>query len=1205
MIFRGKLRRGLIATGYLIPLLFGKDLQIIDSSPHRCEFVFIPHNIRLDTLQIQNAEYHRIEFDETAWVCNPGEPMLPFRQVYIAVPPGASVQVGASAAGFRELDHVDLMPFPKLDISDGFSCEKYEWGLSYNQPDFIPSSLFEESGLIETRGMILLPLRIWPVQYHPRLKKLRIYTRITVRVQFDGKGQDAVSARIPEEADSADRMIVNAEQARQWKRSPQKMRKYQPVFGSGSWYRIPVTENHVYQITGKTLSQLGIDLAGIQVTTLKIFNNGGLMLPGDPGADRARSLIELPVYLDDGDDGRMDDGDAIWFYGHGLTGWEWNASTGIPSHYRHFYETENVYWLTFNDGKPGKRIVRKSGVERTGSELTGKTTAWICMDEDRINPIQAGTEWVAREFTQAMSRYDFHVSLDHPVAEDSVWITARVKGGHREKVGGDRHIFTFSMNGQTVSQIQVSNDMAEIIRTKTVINLNRDNEITVYYQNNNSAAFGFLDWIEIGYHRALRAESDELFFTAPATGGTVTYQLDGFSSWPAVWDITAPANVRSVSVDGENEFWQCADRSDGSEPARYIAFSRNAIVPVSQIEKEDCQSDLRNPSNGADMIIVTPQRFLEQAERLEQLRETADTLDVMVVDIRDIINEFGWGLTDPVAIRDFMLAADQWHHPPQFLLLLGDGHYDYLGHEGGTNTNWMPVFEKNHPVPESAIASDEYFVRFNAHQTFPGLAVGRLPVQTQEEARIVVDKIVQYELAPRFEFWRTCITLVADDEVNGSSDSETRHTTKTEYLSNHTIPPVYNVRKIYLTEYEAVLTAEGFMKPDARTDLIEQINRGTLLVNYIGHGNENVFAQEQVIAQPRDLTALNNPDCLPLFFGSSCSFAHFDMTEKQCLAENLLLMEKGGAIACIGATRNCYPDQNEKLDEYFLDILLNSGGTLRVGEAFRLAKMKQSHETYVLLGDPALRPALPREQIHFQSVRPDSFKALATVHVIAEIEGEKTISGGRVLIAVYDSEIHKIYSFQPKGKNVRTIHYALPGNTLFRGETSVKGGGIDASFIVPKDIGYGGTRGRISIYAYGAGTDAAGYRNSIPVGGSSGIVDTEGPDIRIYFSEDPGFVTGGMVPSDPELVAEIGDRKTGINITGEIGHKMTLTLDDGAPEDVSAYFQYDEDSYLKGKLRYPLVVDEGEHTLTLKAWDNANNSGTEQLVFYVVPRGEL
>jgi hypothetical protein len=275
---------------------------------------------------------------------------------------------------------------------------------------------------------------------------------------------------------------------------------------------------------------------------------------------------------------------------------------------------------------------------------------------------------------------------------------------------------------------------------------------------------------------------------------------------------------------------------------------------------------------------------------------------------------------------------------------------------------------------------------------------------------------------------------------------------------------------------------------------------------------------------------------------------------------------------------------------------------MRIGEALRLAKLKHpgllsNNEQYVLFGDPSMRLAVPRLELAFTSVDPDTFHALGVVRVEGEIRKNGAPcpeAQGTVLVRAFDSK--KTARYTTRYNTLLT--YSLPGNSLFRGEGVVNAGRFQVQFIVPKEISYGQSLGRLSGYFSDGVTDGFGVRDSIATGGSVALEDGDGPVIELGFTGQEQFLPGGTISGDPELSAVIEDARSGINLTGEIGHRVTLTLDGKTEEDVTDRFQYDTGSYLKGKLAVPLTgLSEGEHSIVLKAWDNANNSASETIAF--------
>jgi hypothetical protein len=277
-----------------------------------------------------------------------------------------------------------------------------------------------------------------------------------------------------------------------------------------------------------------------------------------------------------------------------------------------------------------------------------------------------------------------------------------------------------------------------------------------------------------------------------------------------------------------------------------------------------------------------------------------------------------------------------------------------------------------------------------------------------------------------------------------------------------------------------------------------------------------------------------------------------------------------------------------------------------LGEALRLAKIKvyatSNNEMYQILGDPTLLLAAPRQKANFTFMKPDSFHALSPVSV-SGVMGSGSGFRGRIILKAFDSRKKRTYK---TAAMTETLSYILPGNAIYRSEFEVSADTFRSGFVVPKDIAYGESDARLSVYFYGDGIDGSGYKNSIPVGGSASSNDAEGPDITLSFSENPNFVSGGLVPANSELVAVIEDDPSGVNITGEIGHQLMLEIDGKTRIDLTDRFQYDEGSYLKGRLSYRIEgLSLGDHELTLKAWDNANNSSSSALAFRVTAADEI
>jgi len=322
-----------------------------------------------------------------------------------------------------------------------------------------------------------------------------------------------------------------------------------------------------------------------------------------------------------------------------------------------------------------------------------------------------------------------------------------------------------------------------------------------------------------------------------------------------------------------------------------------------------------------------------------------------VVTIEQVYDEFSYGLADPTAIRDFLRHAHQhWARPaPRYVLLVGDASYDYRDNLQAPNKNLVPTYlVQTHFVGETA--SDNWFVDFD-DDGLPDMAIGRLPVKSAAEARIVVDKIVNYERDPTPGEWRRRVLFVADD------DQPAFEATSDDLIDNY-LPPDYQATRVYLS---------AFANPEeSRARIIAAFNQGAAIVNYVGHAALNVWAREKVFSSA-DIAELRNGSKLPFVVTMTCLDGYFHHPQVNCLAEELLLAEGKGALAVFAPTSEALPGDQDVLARALFEALF-AGDDPTLGEAIMRAKRSLPDggrgyedliETYTLLGDPALRLVQP------------------------------------------------------------------------------------------------------------------------------------------------------------------------------------------------------------------------------------------------------
>jgi hypothetical protein len=376
---------------------------------------------------------------------------------------------------------------------------------------------------------------------------------------------------------------------------------------------------------------------------------------------------------------------------------------------------------------------------------------------------------------------------------------------------------------------------------------------------------------------------------------------------------------------------------------------------------KDSPSNLGDPSNGADYVIITHPDFGDSVLPLAN-RRAAQGLRTMVVDVQDIYDEFSYGLFDPQAIRDFLaFAYGSWQPPaPSYVLLVGDGNYDPKDNLGRGEPNYIPPFLACVDPEYCEVATDNRYVCVNGPDIYPDMHIGRLPVKTAAEADAVISKIVIYEQTPLAD-WRSQALFVADDPDPEAGDFPAI----SDYIADNHLPPSHTAHKVYYLD--GPYTSPG----DVTAAIIDGINEGRLLVHYFGHGAVQFWGGELFFVEDdyhrHDIDSLSNSPRFPVVLQMTCYSGNFTYpsapgTDLSCLSESLVRAEGRGAVASWASTGVGHSEGHKLLDTGFFTAVFTDG-VLEVGAAATQAKCGMDSyqyliELYTLLGDPAMRLAV-------------------------------------------------------------------------------------------------------------------------------------------------------------------------------------------------------------------------------------------------------
>jgi len=1200
------------------------DIQVIQSDAQIVIFDWHVNDFQLLPVEIQNQVYSIPVYPFGATQSEPGAPYLPWRTLIIGIPEGGHISVQIIDQQIQTYPSIRLAPVPTpFTDNTGMSGEAYITHTERFAADEVhPQESIRLGEPTKFRDMHIQEIHICPLRYDPAGQILTFNPRLRVQVTFHhtraGVKRTFEKRGLLDEI--YEKKILNFNQAQQWQ-TPRQRSALAKVRGlpAGPYYRVAVTEDGIYKITGSTLQSAGIQLSNVNLGAIQMFNNGGRSLNFDVTASRYNPdyTNEIPILIvDQNQNGQFDSNDYILFYGKGVNGWFFDPLTRDFAYHQHPYAKENHYLLTFQ-GANGKRITTTSLSDQPGASEISYFYDRYHFEEDRYNLLASGPDWYGYRFFGRSDSYarTFNLTTNNQSGSNP-FLRIRLKGGSGIKYSDDlnyRYTFNIALNNQILINNVIFYRSGEWLRELNIPDpntiINGQNTLSFQYSGNLDACTAYLDWFEIFYPRNFSATNNFLNFYTNGISAAQRYRITnlGVGNDFYVLDVSNPVEPvilreRVSSQNGALVF----DLPALSEHKNLIvtSLSSPAIKEVTTLSSYSTKQDLISTNNSADFLIVTHQTFVPYARKIAELRRH---LKSMVVTMEDVYFNFNSSVPDPTALRNFIrYAYNNWQGPaPSYVLLFGDGHYDYRN-ISLPDTQRVPPFQIYDNGEVDSRTTDNYYVDLNyrGNASFrsivPNLAIGRLPMESTQDAERMVEKLIEYENNPIRDGWQVNLGFVADDEVTTRSASEWIHQSQTESLARLSSLSKFLIQKVYLSAYPSQPGGFGRIKPQANNALIDLLNQGVLIINYVGHGSPTQWAHESVFNMNRDLERINNPGKLPFLIAATCDFGKYDDPASPSFTETLIWKKNSGVIGVLAATRLVYSGENFRFNRDFYSQLFPGGSaSIPLGMAKLLATQSSvNDQKYHLFADPTMRLADPKSSIRLSSVSPDTLKALSQVNVHAEIltnsQPDLSFNGGAVVI-VNDAR----YDSVTTGGG---LYYTLPGPTLFKGEVTVEEGRINGRFIVPKSIRYQDKKsGRITLYAWSDDNrfSALGFDNSLLFVGSTNIIDDTGPAIDIYFKGQENFSSGDLVAQNPVLIARISD-ENGINMTGESGHNLSLQVDNQPPRDISAFFFYDKNSFQNGYVNYPLDrLKPGEHTLKLTAFDNLNNITEEQVMFRI------
>lgn len=941
----------------------GEFLRVVDSTTESLVLEFTPPQFNIEASSISGQDCKVVNISGLLLHEVSGQPAVPVQGAMVGIPAEGQPTIEILSLEEHVMDgFFDLCPAQTMRNSRPLGSQlpqlsiTHERGPAYQENQFQPAQSVELVSTGNLRSQRYAQLRFSPVQYNPVSGQVRFTSRVVVKMSFNASQlahSDGSFISESEFEDSLKGMLVNYEQAKAWRSLPQKINPTLVVaqsLAAQPQYKIMVNQDGIYEVTPADLLAAGVtqdELDTLDPATLQLFLMSN----------------EVAIQVEGQQDGVFDSTDVIRFYGQ-------KANTK--------YTDTAVYWLTWG-AATGLRMVSQNGAVSGTASVPADflTTHHAEIDTDYYGDMPSGANkdhwyWMFVDAFSAPGSTTVKTTLQHiSTISHTISVRGLLKGytsipNHHTRIYLNGHLIddhSFPTGAEYQFSVDVPQSYLVEGENSLTVECPRDGLITLDSVLTN--------WFEIDYYDTTFAESDALVFDSDQPG-TWEQRVDGFTTSDIeLYDVTTPLLPRVITggaISPTANGYQLAFEATITDEHRYLAQTAGQRKSPLEIVL-DSPSSWKTTTIGADYIIITHANFLTQVQPLAAYR-ASQNYRVQVVDVQDLYDEFNGGIFSPEAIKSFLAYAyANWIQPaPKYVLLVGDGHFDFKNILGYGEPIYIPPYLDDVDPWMSETATDNRYVSVSGADILPDLYIGRFPARDAAEAQTMVEKTINYEQTPEPGDWTRRQTFVADNPDDGGDFYLASDQIILKYVSHY----IYTVDKIYLLKNFSTATA-------ARTALIAAINQGRLVVHYAGHASVQQWANENLLSATA-LSALTNGNKLPFFIPMTCLEGYFIWPSGfpvLSMAETAVRINGRGAVASWSATGYGLTNGHYYLDESLFGNMFHKFksqlGYLTTTAKYDLYARTSSYndliETYTLFGDPALKLNLTSLKQYLPSVQ--------------------------------------------------------------------------------------------------------------------------------------------------------------------------------------------------------------------------------------------
>ena len=1007
---------------------------------------------------------------------------------------------------------------------------------------------------------------------------------------------------------------------------------------TGKWVKISVPENGMYEITYDELREMGFN----NPEKVNVFGYGGAKINEVLSANAPDDLSRVPI---------LRSNDKICFYGVGAITFSISDYTTSPRFTRVFnpYSQVGCYFLcevNGGDKVPGK----KPTVSVTSYVDKPNSLGYFFHEKDQVSISSSGKEMLGEDFIDGQTMIDYYlpnladstVVVQTSIAANVDQITYAIGIMHS---GGATDTTNYSLSSSRIYKPSGSYVHYNVASPSGKVQLTHPSEhgqfqpALRFTAEDPTITISRLDYVIITYtHDNILREEDnnQLLMGFGSTRGTERFQLPNASSSTVIWYVnnpTAPTEVVTTTYNDASgrgmSFF-----SPSATTSLYVAFD-----PAKTLKKVSSWESIANQNlHGMpvpDMLIITDKSMHDQAQRVADLHAAVDGIDVAVVDQDQVFNEFSSGTRDGMAYRMLCkMLYDRNSTKFKNLLLFGTGTFDnreLMGEHPGALLTYQ---SDNSNYEDFSFTCDDFFGMLddNSGSNIAGdklrIGVGRMTCADAEEAKNVVDKLVEYYANPDYGVWRNNTMVVSDSPDKGDYMFQGEGY---KNMIDNELHTGMHVTTVHDTQYARSPNEEGIevvrrTATEGKQLWSKRFKEGVYFATYVGHAGPISFTKYNKMWTTGDVASTSYSHW-PIMSTACCDVAHFD-NDSRGIADLMFHKRDGGAIALLASSRMVYANHNDALNTYFINGLFSydaTGVMPTLGQVYMGSKngfpaANTNKLSFFLLGDPAIKINYPITRFNLIEVNgadmtdpsdQPMIRPLKKFDVIAHVvdaEGNLDTSfNGDATMTLYDKEEQFTTITQTVNNESVSRKIFFNRDKLSEVTGRVVNGVFSASIIAPDEPKANNEMVLLRVYAHKDGTDymVNGFTKNLkmlPYNSTMAITDTQNPVItNMYINDETGFENGSIVGPNSMLYITATDDQAICVRENSLDHSMTLVLDGGKPSygDITCYVTSSDEGRTIN-IEFPLnSLSEGMHTLTYTVFDMLGNSAERTITFIV------